>query len=486
MTLSPDVQATIRRLFFREHWKRGTIAAQLAVHPDAVEHAIGAIGRVPQGRPRLHGLLDAYHSFIDETLAQYPRLRATRLFDMCRERGYGGSLRTLRRYVTQNRPAPKNEVFVRSEPLPGEQAQVDWGHVGYLDVPGGRRSLWVFVIVLCYSRLLWAELVFDLTIWSLRRSLLRATEFFQGTTRQWLFDNPKTIVLERQGELIRFHPGLLDITSTLNVMPALCAVRKPNQKGKVERAIRYLKERFFAARAIHSVEQGNAQLLEFLATIANVRPHPTRPEQSVADAYQQEKERLLSLPDPMPAAEQLILAKADKTASFRFDTNTYSLPPRYARRTVTVVASDAVVRVVDGDEAVAVHNRCWGRRQHIEDPEHRKAILAMKPGAADRKGRDFLRARLPRVDELFQRWLEDGRNIGSMTARTAKLVELYGAELLNTCINELIERQSHDLGALAILCERRRTKQPPVLPVVIGEHVVERDVLPHDLGGYDD
>jgi transposase len=485
VTLSLETQATIRRLYFGEHWKRGTIAAQLGVHPDAVERAVGALGPAPRGRPRLHSVLDAYHPFIEETLAQYPRLRATRLFDMCRERGYRGSLQTLRRYVAKSRPVPKTEVFVRSEPLPGEQAQIDWGHVGYLDVPGGRRSLWVFAIVLSYSRLLWAELVFDLTVWSLRRSLLRAAEFFQGTTRQWLFDNPKTVVLERQGDLVRFHPGLLEITSALNVMPALCAVRKPNQKGAIERAIRYLKERFFAARTIHSIEHGNAQLLAFLETIANVRPHPTLPEQTVGEAYEDEKERLLRLPSSMPSAEQLVMAKVDKTASFRFDTNTYSLPPRCARSTVTVAASDTMVRVVDGDNTVAVHNRCWGRRQRVEDPEHRKAILAMKPGAADRKGRDFLRARLPRIDELFQHWLNDGRNIGSMTFRTARLVDLYGPELLNACIDELIERQSHDLGALAVLCERQRKKQPPVLPPVIGEHVVERDVLPHDLGDYD-
>ena len=82
------------------------------------------------------------------------------------------------------------------------------------------------------------------------------------------FDNPKTIVVERSGEHVRFHETLLEIASKLNVQPKVCGVRKPHEKGKVERSIRYLKDRFFAGRQIHSVAVGNAELLEFCEGIA--------------------------------------------------------------------------------------------------------------------------------------------------------------------------------------------------------------------------
>ena len=98
-------------------------------------------------------------------------------------------------------------------------------------------------MVLSYSRALWAELILDLTAASLRRSLIRATQFFGGTPRQWLFDNPKIVVLERHGEAIRFHPELLEQASVYCVQPHLCGVRKPQHKGRVERAIRYLRDR---------------------------------------------------------------------------------------------------------------------------------------------------------------------------------------------------------------------------------------------------
>ncbi len=232
MTVSKAVAAEIRRLYFAEHWKRGTIAAQLGVHFDVVVRVLGSFG--PKGgspRPDAR-VLEPYIPFVDETLSRYPRLVATRIQDMLVERGYEGSVRTLRRYVREARPAPRNEVFLRVETLPGEQAQVDWAHVGSLPVPGGHRALWAFVMVLAYSRAMWAELVVDLGVDSLCRSLVRAVAFFGGCTRQWLFDNAKTIVIERSGDAVRFHPTLLDLASHLHVQPALCGPRKPQEKGR--------------------------------------------------------------------------------------------------------------------------------------------------------------------------------------------------------------------------------------------------------------
>jgi transposase len=111
-------------------------------------------------------------------------------------RGYDGSLRTLRRYVATVRPLPKSEVFLRVEPLIAEQAQIDWAHVGYLQFPGGRRALWVFVLVLSYSRAMWGEFVLDLSVHSLRRSLLRAAQYLRGLKWTPIFGPPAKVVLE--------------------------------------------------------------------------------------------------------------------------------------------------------------------------------------------------------------------------------------------------------------------------------------------------
>jgi transposase len=299
-------------------------------------------------------------------------------------------------------------VFLRVETLPGEQAQVDWAHVGMLAVPGGRRPLWAFVMVLSYSRAMWAELVVDMGVDSLRRSLVRASAFFGGSPRKWLFDNAKTVVIERSGDAIRFHPALLDLAARMHVQPALCAPRKPNEKGKVERAIRYLKERFFAARSFHSIAHGNAQLLEFFTAIAHPRPHPRWPERHVADVFDEERPRLLALPDPLPETDSVAPITVDKSAFVKLDTNRYSVPARYARRTLTLVADDRSVRLLDGADEVARYARSWGRHQTIELPEHRAALVAEKKMARDLKGRDRLRVVVPPIEPLLERWVDAG------------------------------------------------------------------------------
>ena len=488
MTLPLEVRVEIRRLHYGEHWKRGTIAAQLHVHPDAVETALTRHGpRAGTPRPASR-VLEPYHAFINETLRQYPRLIGTRIFDMACERGYGGKIRTLRRYVRCVRPAAKSEVFLRIETLPGEQAQVDWAHVGTLAVPGGTRPLWAFVMVLGHSRAMWAELVVDLDVHSLRRSLVRASAYFGGSPRQWLFDNPKTIVIERVGDIIRFHPDLLDIAAQLHVQPKLCGVRKPQEKGKVERAIRFLKERFFAARTFHSVAHGNSQLLEFFEAIAHARAHPRWPDRSVADVFAEEQPRLLALPNPLPCTDLLVPISVDKTAFIRVDTNRYSVPSEYARRTLTLAGTDTEIRLLDGAREVARHERNWGKHQVIEKSEHRAALLDQKRKAQALKGRDRLHAEIPNIDQLLRRWVDVGRNLGSMVARTVQLLDAYGAPVVRHAVDEMLARGTHDPGAMAILCEQRRRHRrgPPPLVLQLAEHVVERDVIPQDLGGYDE
>lgn len=488
MTVGPEVEAEIRRLFHAEHWKIGTIASHLNVHHDVVRRVLGVLpGSGPSGKRRAMRV-DPYREFIAEQLRRYPRLTATRLYDMLKERGYTGGGRTLRRFVVQARPLPTSEVYLRlPEPLPGEQAQCDWAHVGSVEVPGGERSLWMFVMILSYSRALWAEFVFELTADSLRRSLVRAASFFGGSTRQWLFDNPKSVVLERYGHAVRFHPDLLDVASHYHVQPRLCAVGKGNQKGRVERIIRFLRERFLAGRSIYDIESGNRELRVFLDTIAFPRPHPVHRDRSVAQVFAEERERLLPLPQRPPATDRLLPAQVDKTASVRFDTNTYSVPPRFAGRMLTLVVNDTVVRFLDRGTEIAWHERSWGRRQIVERREHRQEVLELKQAAQDLKGRDRLKALVPGIDALYACWIDSGRSLSHTTSRAIKLLDLYGEAIFTQAVTELLGRGLSDPGALAQLCEqKRRVREIPVpLDVSFGRHVPDADVIPHDLESYD-
>lgn len=487
MTVAAELAAEIRRLYFAEHWKVGTISKQLGVHEDVVRRVAGLLSEqrvVPVAQPLV---CSPYAGFIEETLAKYPTLRATRLFDMVKARGYPGSVRTLREYVARVRPAPAAKAYLRIESLVGEQGQADWMHVGRVKIDDHERDLWCFVLVLAWSRAMFAELVFDLTTASLCRSLVRASAALGGSPREWLFDNPKTVVLERIGSAVRYHPALVELAGRMNVQPRLCGVRRPQSKGKVERANRYLHDRFFAGREITRLETGNRELRAFIADVAHARPHPRFEHRTVAECLVEEQKHLLPMPNPPPSTDLVRPIRVDKTAFVQFDCNRYSVPWEHAGDTLTLVANDLEVRVVDGDKELASHLRRWGKREAVEHLDHR-AGLAEERRAVEAKGRDLLRSVVPRIDALAESWVLAGRNVGSCTGRAMRLFELYGPELFSRAVDTILDRGTSDLGALSHVCEqlRRALQRPVPIDVHVPAHAKDRDVIPHDLEDYDD
>lgn len=487
MILPPDVMADVLRLHRAEKWKVGTIARQLKLHRRKVRQVLG-LEPVPLPRERSL-LLKPFRPCIEQWLTQYPSLRATRVHDMLQERGYQGSVRQVRRVVAELRPPKPVRVFQEIETLPGEQAQVDWAHVGKVTVPGGQRTMWLFVCTLSASRAIFAELVFELTAVSLARSLCRAGAHFGGVPRTWLFDNTKAVVLDRTADAARLHPLLLEVAGQLCVQPRLCAPYQPNHKGKVERSIRYLRDRVLAARSWNTVEDGNRALLQFLTTTALERAHPTRKTITVGQALAEEQPRLLSLPAVMPEPLTTLFVRPDQRGSVTFDGNRYSVPPRCVGRNLLLRASDQQVRLLDESACVAEHARCWGRHQRVFLPQHRLAIPAPSPEARRAKGLERLRL-LDRdaMDRLLAALLEDGQNMGQCAIKLCRLLDLYGEELFVQALNEVLTQQRHSISAMALACEAARRRRQPMVPVPaqFSDHVQDHDVTPHNLEDYDD
>jgi hypothetical protein len=181
--ISSDLRAHIRRLFYAEHWKVGTIAAELGVHRDTVALAIEAERFTNVAYRPTAAVLDPYKDFVRATLEQHPRLRATRLLEMIQGRGYSGSVWPLRRFVRVARPGGAHEAFFRLSMLPGEQGQVDWGSFGSIAIGHSRRWLSCFVMVLSFSRALFARFVLDQTLESFLRCHHAAFVAFRGVPR---------------------------------------------------------------------------------------------------------------------------------------------------------------------------------------------------------------------------------------------------------------------------------------------------------------
>ena len=187
--ITPAQHAEIRRLYYAEHWRVGTIAAQLGVHHETVAAALNRASLLTHASRCRATALDPYLPFVRDTLAQYPRLRATRLHEMLRQRGYPGSAVQIRRAVRTLRPAPASEAYLRLTTLPGEVAQVDWGSFGTIRVGRGVRALSAFVLVLGYSRAIHAVFTLDQTLESFLRGHVEAVAALGGCARTIQYDN---------------------------------------------------------------------------------------------------------------------------------------------------------------------------------------------------------------------------------------------------------------------------------------------------------
>jgi transposase len=314
--ISKEQIATIRRLYYAEHWKAGTIAAEMRLHPETVKRAL--LNSSLDLRTCRRAALNPWLDFITQTLNQHPHLRATRLYEMLRGRGYQGSPRQLRRMVEKVRPVAR-EAFLRLSVLPGEQAQADWASFGEVRIGSAFRRLSCFVITLSYSRALYLEFFLDQTLESLLRGHVNAFNDWHGLSRAVLYDNMKQVVLERFGNSIRFHPRLLDLCGHYHFAALPCQPGRGNEKGRVERAIRYIRDSFFAARRFTTLEDFNRQALEWRDATAHRRPWPEDDSRTVGEVFTEEKARLLPLPAHPFETDLVTSVHSDKTIYIRYD-----------------------------------------------------------------------------------------------------------------------------------------------------------------------
>lgn len=489
MALTPETEAQILRYHHAERWPIGTIASQLHLHRDSVARVLAQAGLPTLSLVRRPSAIDPYLPFILETLTQFPRLRASRLYAMVKDRGYPGRPDHFRHLIARHRPRQKAEAYLRLRTLPGEQMQVDWGHFGHLDVGRARRPLMAFVAVLSWSRQIFLRFYLGAHMENFLRGHVGAFEAWQGVPRIALYDNLKSAVLERQGAVIRFNPTLLALAGHYCFEPRPVAVARGNEKGRVERAIRYIRDAFFAGRSFKDVDDLNTQADAWVIGPAGERRCPEDEAQTVKEAFAQERERLLELPGNAFPTEEVRAVSAGKTPYVRFDLNDYSIPHACVTRMLTVAATIKQVRILDGQTLIATHPRSYDRRQQIEIPAHIATLVDHKHQASAHRGTDHLVQAVPLSRDLLTLAVERGEPLGRTVNTLTDLLAQYGVAELTTAIADALARGVPHPNAVRLALERRRQAKaaPPPLAVSLPDHVKRRDVpvRPHCLKGYD-
>ena len=489
VTIPAELEAQILRYFHVEKWRVGTIATQLGVHHATVDRVLSQAGLPKSARAHRASLFDPYRPFVAKTLEQFPRLTASRLYAMVRERGYTGGPDHFRHLIAMQRPRPQPEAYLRLRTLPGEQAQVDWAHFGQVTIGRATRSLMAFVMVLSYSRQVFLRFCLDAQMANFLRGHVAAFSAWNGLPRVLLYDNLKSAVLERQGDAIRFHPTLLALAAHYRFEPRPVAVARGNEKGRVERAIRYVRDAFFAARTWQDLDDLNAQADAWCQGQAADRPCPQDRTLTVRASFALEQPHLIALPDNPFASDEQVAVRVGKTPYVRFDRNDYSVPPDCVQRTLAVVASPSAVRVLAGAEVVATHPRSYDQGAQIEDPAHLAELTARKRAARQHRSQDRLAQAAPSSRELLIQAATRGDNLGSITAALLRLLERYGAAELEAAIGEALARAVPHPNAVRLALERRRESrdQPPPLAVALPPDPRVRDLVvqPQCLGAYD-
>lgn len=272
------------QLLNKHGWSLREIAEEMGCAVNTVRRHLVSAGKPKyQRKVKRETKLAAHESYLRERQesAQPLWIPATVLHREIVAHGYQGGQSQLRALMRTLKPAPAVEPLVRFETPPGEQMQVDW-----VEFRKGADPLHAFCATLGYRRASYVEFVTDMKVDTLIGCHEHAFQALGGVSRRILYDNMKTVVLERDtyGEgQHRYHAGFLDYAKHSGFVIKLCRPYRAKTKGKVERFNGYLRRSFYVPLSSRLKQAGlkldvvtaNIEVACWLEKIANERVHGT-------------------------------------------------------------------------------------------------------------------------------------------------------------------------------------------------------------------
>jgi transposase len=377
--LKVEEWAEIRRLHQVEGLSQREIAERVGRNRRTVARALSLTTPGVYQRTRRGSILDPYKPKIHALLAEDPKLRGVRVLELIQEEGYPGGITVVRDFLREIRPQYRPQpVFLRMEYQPAEYAQVDWGEmpgtVMWQDHP---CKVYAFVLVLCYSRLLYVEFSLGMKMWDFLRCHQNAFQAIGGVPKKCVYDNLSSVVKQRRGTDITLNETFQHFAGHYCFQVHACWPGQAHEKGAVERPIDYVKGNFWAGRVFSDYLNLQRQGTHWQDHTANTRLHSITRQRPV-DRFLIEKEKLLPLPPTEFDTDWVLSPKVSKQCLVRVDTNDYSVPPSCYRQPVEVRVNDTDILVLLQGEQVAHHARCYARYQTIIDRDHYEAIWASR------------------------------------------------------------------------------------------------------------
>lgn len=349
-------------------YAKKTIARMLGIGVKTVRRRLAQGGWKPYKREAKAGPLEAYKAML---LGRMPQVlyNARILLQELRELGYKGSYEVIKRFVRPHRAERDRleEATMRFETAPGKQAQVDWG-TAVVMIGGTPRRVQFFVMVLGYSRRIFATATEDQKVQTLLACHEAAFEHLGGRTQEVLYDNPKTICLRREEGRAVYNPVFEDFARHWGYTTKLCQPYRAQTKGKVESGVKYVKGNFLPGRAFESMEHLNRELARWCVEVADLRIHGTT-HRIPAEAFVEENLVATRGHRPYVLADAITRTVA-KDCLVTYRTNRYSVPARHVGKTVDLVANAEELKVFLSGELIAQHALREGRFQVASEKAH--------------------------------------------------------------------------------------------------------------------
>ena len=322
----------------------------------------------------MSSLLDPYRGYVQQRLTAFPELTARRLLREIRDQGYPGSYTILKRLVRELRPPATGGFEHRFETPAGQQAQADFAYFRavFTDEPSQVHVVWLFTMVLGFSRYLFGRFVLHQDLETLLRCHVMAFERFGGVPRTVLYDRMRTAVIDEDadGRPI-FNAKLLDLAGHFGFVPRACQPYRAKTKGKVERPYRYVRQDFFLGREFANQADLNTQFDTWLAEVANCREHGTT-RRCVQTSFGEEQPHLQPLPRIPYRAVLRLERRVSRDGLVSIDGNQYSVPDTTRHRVVEVQSLLQEIQIFDGGQLVAVHPPQEGRGHIVIAAGHRR------------------------------------------------------------------------------------------------------------------
>lgn len=478
----------IRHLRDEHHLTVTQIAGQLGLHRQTVSLWVRR-ARYEQRRcapaRRRASKLEAFKPAIQRLLAAHA-YSATQLFARLRAQGYAGGYSILKTYVRAVRP-PRAAAFLTLHFAPGQCAQVDWGSWGSIRVGNTRRRLSFFALVLGHSRQLYVEFTLGQSQEQWLACHEHAFEYLGGVPAEIMVDNCKTAVLAHApGAAPVFNPTYLDFARHYGFTIKACAPRRPQQKGRVENGVGYIKKNFLAGLELTDFAPLGPAARVWLDTVANVRVHRETQRRPVDLFREEEQPKLRALPLCAYDAALVRPVRATNRCRVVVETNRYSVPPAYAGQLLTLKLSAQKLRLFAGDTFVAEHLRSYEKHQDFEQPDHVRTLLHERGEARHQKLLLTFLGLSAHAPAYHEQLAERRLNLRHHVQKIVALAEIYGAPAAGRALDDAHALGAHSCEYLANLLEQRQrlAPEPGALHLTRPSDLLDLDLPPPDLSPY--